>query len=123
MDSLTHGFTIIQKNNIPELAATGIFARHERTGVEVYHLLTDKEENFFSFGFATPTENAKGVIHALMHMIADGNCEKYTEKNPLLAVLRRNSASYLNAMTYPNFTLYAAASCISDCYFNLMHVY
>lgn len=52
-----HGFEIISVEDLPELKGTGIWARHTVTGLEVYHILNDDDENLFAYAFMTPPEN------------------------------------------------------------------
>jgi len=122
MDNLIHGFQIISKTNIEEMQAEGIFARHCITGLEVYHLHTDDTENLFAFAFMTPPENNSGVAHILEHSVLCGS-EHYPLKDPFLVLSKQSVKTFLNAMTFPDKTVYPASSIIEKDYFNLMSVY
>lgn len=122
MDTLIHGFQIIRKTNLPELDATGILARHKKTGAEVYHLLTDDSENLFCFGFPTFAHDSKGVAHAVLHCIASGS-KRYPISDPLSQLMQQSVKTYLNAHVYSNRTLYTSSSLVKEDYFNLMAVY
>lgn len=122
MDRVIHGFRIISKNPLPEIQAEGIFARHEKTGLEVYHIFNTDEENFFAFAFMTPPENNSGVAHILEHSVFCGS-KHYPQKDPFLTLSKQSIHTFLNAMTFPDKTVYPASSIIEADYFNLMAVY
>jgi Zn-dependent M16 (insulinase) family peptidase len=74
--TLNSGFSIIDIVDIAEMRATGIWAKHEKTGVEVFHVLNDDSENLFAFSFATTPENNTGASHILEHSALCGS-ERY----------------------------------------------
>ena len=63
------GFRIESVKDLPEKKGVGISARHEQTGLEVFHFLTDDRENFFGFVVSTPPEDDCGIPHILEHSI------------------------------------------------------
>lgn len=122
MDTLAHGFTIVSKTPLPEMDAVGIYARHERTGLELYHILNDDEENLFAFAFMTPPANSSGVAHIIEHSVLCGS-KHYPIKDPFLTLAKQSVKTFLNAMTFPDKTVYPASSIIESDYFNVMSVY
>ncbi|MGP1455025.1 MAG: insulinase family protein [Treponema sp.] len=122
MDTLVHGFTIVSKTPLPEMNAIGIYARHERTGLELYHILNDDEENLFAFAFMTPPANSSGVAHIIEHSVLCGS-KNYPIKDPFLTLAKQSVKTFLNAMTFPDKTVYPASSIIEADYFNVMSVY
>ena len=122
MDNLMHGFRIISKTAIEEMQAEGLFARHCATGLEVYHLHNEDTENLFAFAFMTPPENSSGVAHILEHSVLCGS-KNYPLKDPFLILSKQSVKTFLNAMTFPDKTVYPASSIIEKDYFNLMSVY
>lgn len=122
MDNLIHGFTLISKTALDEMQAEGIFARHEKTGLEVYHIHNDDTENLFAFAFMTPPENNSGVAHILEHSVLCGS-KNYPLQDPFLVLSKQSVKTFLNAMTFPDKTVYPASSIIEADYFNLMSVY
>lgn len=118
----TDAFKIIEQREIPELHATGIFAEHKKTGLQLFHLLNDDSENWFSFGFATPQENSTGVPHIIEHTVLCGS-KYFNLKDPFLTVMRQNITTFLNAMTFPDKTIYPSSSIIEEEYFTVMRVY
>lgn len=117
-----HGFEIVGVNELPELKATGIFARHEVTGLEVYHILNDDEENLFAYAFLTPPEDSTGVAHILEHSVLCGS-KNYPLKDPFMVLAKQSVKTFLNAMTFPDKTVYPASSMVEADYINLMSVY
>ncbi len=117
-----HGFTVISVNNIPEYRGIGIRLSHDRTGADIYHLNNDDKENFFSFAFKTPATDNTGAAHILEHCVLAGS-EKYPIKDPFLSMMNGSMNTFLNAMTYPDKTVFPAASTVPKDYFNLMSVY
>lgn len=114
-------FTILSIKSIPEYKATAIFLRH-RTGCLAYHLLTDDPENLFAFAFPTPPENSRGAAHIIEHSVLAGSRD-FPVKDPFLELMKGSVNTFLNAMTYPDKTVYPASSTVEQDYFNLMRVY
>ncbi|HAK45989.1 MAG TPA: peptidase M16 [Spirochaeta sp.] len=117
-----HGFTVTAVNEIPEYKGCGIRLRHDVTGADVYHFHNDDKENLFSFAFKTPASDNTGVSHILEHCVLAGS-EKYPIKDPFLSMMNGSMNTFLNAMTYPDKTVFPAASTVAKDYFNLMSVY
>jgi Zn-dependent M16 (insulinase) family peptidase len=119
---IVHGFRIESVEDLGELKATGIFARHVRTGLEAFHILNDDEENLFAYAFMTPPEDSTGVAHIIEHSVLCGS-ERYPLKDPFLVLAKQSVKTFLNAMTFPDKTVYPASSMVEADYFNLMSVY
>ncbi len=117
-----HGFTVKTVRELPEYRGRGILLIHDVTGAEVYHLHNDDKENLFSFAFKTPASDNTGVPHILEHCVLAGS-EKYPIKDPFLSMMNGSMNTFLNAMTYPDKTVFPAASTVAKDYFNLMSVY
>ncbi|MEM5947632.1 insulinase family protein [Spirochaetia bacterium 38H-sp] len=116
------GFIVKSVDFIEELSARGILCVHERTGAQVYHVNTDDRENLFCFSFKTLPDNNKGIPHILEHSVLCGS-EAFPVKDPFAFLMRSSLSTFLNAMTYPDRTLYPAGSVVEEDYFNLMRVY
>ncbi len=117
-----HGFEILRIVELDEQKARGIHARHEVTALEVFHVLNDDEENLFSYSFMTPPEDSTGVAHILEHSVLCGS-KNYPLKDPFLILAKQSVKTFLNAMTFPDKTVYPASSMVEADYFNLMSVY
>ena len=120
--TLDSGFLILDVVDLEELKAKGIWAKHEKTGAEVFHVLNDDSENLFSFAFSTvPTDNT-GAPHILEHSVLCGS-ERYPLKDAFIVLAQGSLQTFLNAMTFPDKTVYPASSTNEHDYFNLMSVY
>ncbi|MBR1536662.1 MAG: insulinase family protein [Treponema sp.] len=115
-------FEILNVFELQDYHSTAIHLRHTKTGLEVLHLLNDDDENLFAFAFRTPNPKATGLAHIIEHSVLCGS-EKYPLKDPFVVLSNQSVKTYLNAMTYPDKTVYPASSISKADYFNLMSVY
>ncbi len=116
------GFRLIDTMEIPEYESKGLLFEHERTGCRAYDLLNNDDENVLSFIFRTPPGNNKGVAHILEHVVLSGS-KKYPVKDPFVALMRGSMCTFLNALTYPDKTVFPAATRVKKDFFNLLSVY
>jgi Predicted Zn-dependent peptidases, insulinase-like len=93
---LDSGFTVIDIVDLAEMKAAGIWARHDKTGAEVFHVLNDDSENLFAFAFATTPQDDTGVSHILEHSVLCGS-ERYPLKDAFLVLAQGSLQTYLNA--------------------------
>ncbi|MFP4508625.1 MAG: insulinase family protein [Spirochaetaceae bacterium] len=107
---------------LPEYRGVGRLFRHVSSGCEVYHLSNDDEENLFAFVFKTVPQDSTGVAHILEHTVLCGS-ERYPVKDPFLLLLKGSMYTFLNALTFPDKTVYPASSTVDADLFNLMKVY
>jgi Zn-dependent M16 (insulinase) family peptidase len=119
---LDSGFCIIDIVDLAEMQATGIWARHQKSGAEVFHVVNDDSENLFAFSFATSPEDNTGAAHILEHSALCGS-ERYPLKDAFLVLAQGSLQTFLNAITFPDKTVYPASSVNEHDYFNLMSVY
>jgi Zn-dependent M16 (insulinase) family peptidase len=119
---LDSGFEILEIAGLEELKAAGVWARHQKSGAEVFHVLNDDPENLFAFTFATPPEDSAGAPHVLEHSVLCGSAN-YPLKDAFLVLAQGSLQTFLNALTFPDKTLYPASSVNERDYFNLMSVY
>ncbi|MDR0706763.1 MAG: insulinase family protein [Treponema sp.] len=117
-----NGFEILDIADLSEINAVGVYARHTKTGAEVFHVLNDDEENLFAFSFATAPEDSTGVAHIIEHSVLCGS-ECYPLKDAFLTLGQGSLQTYLNAWTFPDKTVYPASSVNERDYFNIMGVY
>ena len=115
-------FEVLNVFDVADYHSTAIHLRHEKTGLEVFHLLNDDSENLFAFAFRTPNPKSTGLAHIIEHSVLCGS-EKYPLKDPFVTMSNQSVKTYLNAMTYPDKTVYPASSIAKTDYFNLMSVY
>ena len=117
-----HGFELIDEKPLPEFRATGVRLRHLVTGTEVYHVSNDDRENLFGFAFKTLPADSTGVAHILEHSVLCGS-RNYPLKDPFILLVKGSLNTFLNAMTYPDKTIYPASSTVEQDLFNIMRVY
>ena len=115
-------FVLISVDDLPDYKATGVYLRHKITGLEVYHIIKDDKENLFSFAFRTVDKTSRGVAHIMEHSVLCGS-EKYPLKEPFSTLAGTSLNTFLNALTYPDKTVYPGASVVRQDYFNMMDVY
>ncbi|MDX9801924.1 MAG: insulinase family protein [Spirochaetia bacterium] len=116
------GFILESIDNLSEFNSEGRFFRHIKTGCELYHVFNNDPENLFSFIFKTIPFNSKGTAHIVEHSVLSGS-QKFPLKDPFVQLLKSSMYTFLNAMTYPDKTVYPASSTVEADYFNLMSVY
>ncbi|WP_187759547.1 insulinase family protein [Treponema pectinovorum] len=120
--STYNGFSVLNVFELNDFHSTAFYLRHEKTGLEVLHLLNDETENLFSFSFRTPNFKGNGLAHIMEHSVLCGS-EKYPLKDPFTQLSNQSVKTYLNAATYADKTVYPASSTVEADYFNLMSVY
>lgn len=117
-----NGFLLLSVDDLPDYKAKGVYLRHKRTGLEVYHIVKDDKENLFAFAFRTLEKNSKGTAHIMEHSTLCGS-EKFPLKEPFTTLASTSLNTFLNAFTYPDKTVYPGASVVRDDYFTIMDVY
>jgi presequence protease len=120
--SLHPAFVQLDSWNLPDYDGDGVLFRHTKSGAQVFHVRNGDPENMFAFAFATLPEDSTGVAHILEHTVLSGS-RKFPVKDPFLQLLKGSVNTFLNAMTYPDKTVYPAASPVARDVFNMMKVY
>lgn len=115
-------FILLSIDDLPDYKAKGIYLRHKKTGLEIYHILCDDKENLFAFGFRTISKDNLGTAHIMEHSTLCGS-EKYPLKEPFNTLASTSLNTFLNALTYPDKTVYPGASVVPEDYFNMFDVY
>ncbi|MCM1414312.1 MAG: insulinase family protein [bacterium] len=115
-------YTILGRQRIEELRSDGYLLKHKKTGARVALLSNDDENKVFYIGFRTPPKDSTGVAHIIEHTVLCGS-EKYPIKDPFIELAKGSLNTFLNAMTYPDKTVYPVASCNDKDFQNLMDVY
>ena len=116
------GFTAVSVDHLAEFRAEGTLWVHDKTGAQVYHLAAEDRENLVAFVFPTPPHDDTGVAHILEHSVLCGS-RNYPTKDPFLYLLKSSLNTFLNAMTYPDKTVYPVASVVPKDFLNLLGVY
>ncbi len=115
-------YTLIEKREIKELNSMSYLMKHNKTGARVALLSNDDDNKVFYIGFRTPHENSTGVAHIAEHSVLCGS-DKFPVKDPFIELAKGSLNTFLNAMTYPDKTIYPVASCNDKDFQNLMDVY
>jgi len=122
MTTTTHGFEFIREEMIPELNTKARLWRHIRTGAQLLSMENDDENKVFGITFRTPPTDSTGLPHILEHVVLAGS-QKYPLKDPFFELVKGSLATFVNAMTYPDKTVYPAASTNLQDFYNLLDVY
>ncbi len=115
-------YTILEKRTIKELNSEGMILKHNKTGARVVLLSNDDKNKVFYIGFRTPPKDSTGVAHIIEHTVLCGS-DKFPVKDPFIELAKGSLNTFLNAMTYPDKTVYPVASCNDKDFQNLMDVY
>ena len=116
------GFTVDTRNPLDEIGGEAITAVHGASGAKLLYLKNDDNNKAFAIGFRTPPQDDTGVFHILEHSVLCGS-RKFPVKEPFVDLLKGSMQTFLNAMTFPDKTLYPVASTNEQDLFNLMDVY
>ena len=116
------GYTVVKTEDCPEQHGVLTVLRHEVSGAAVLLVENDDNNKAFGVGFGTFPSDDTGVFHILEHSVLAGS-EKYPVKSPFLQLLKSSMASFLNAMTFPDKTVYPFATPNETDFKNLMDVY
>ena len=115
-------YELKRKSRIEELNADALILEHKKTGAKVFLLPCEDDNKVFAIGFRTPADDSTGVPHILEHSVLCGS-DKYPCKDPFVELAKGSLNTFLNAMTYPDKTVYPIASCNDKDFENLMGVY
>ena len=103
------GYTLVKREECPEQHGTLTVLTHDVSGAAVLLVENDDDNKAFGIGFGTFPSDDTGVFHILEHSVLAGS-EKYPVKSPFLQLLKSSMASFLNAMTFPDKTVYPFAT-------------
>lgn len=115
-------YKLIKKENIEDLNSVGYLLEHVKTGAKVMVLENDDNNKVFNIGFRTPPVDSTGTPHILEHTVLCGS-KKFPAKDPFLELAKGSLNTFLNAMTYPDKTVFPVASVNDKDFQNLMDVY
>ena len=115
-------YEVIERRNLSDIKSEGILMRHKKTGARVVLLPNEDDNKVFYIGFRTPPKDSTGVAHILEHSVLCGS-DKFPIKDPFVELVKGSLNTFLNAMTYPDKTVYPVASCNDKDFRNLMEVY
>lgn len=117
-----HGFILKKEEFVDEIDGFARTFVHQKTGAQLVYISADDDNKVFSISFRTPSTNSTGVPHILEHSVLCGS-KKYPVKEPFVELAKGSLNTFLNAMTYPDKTMYPIASTNAKDFMNLMDVY
>ena len=115
-------YELIKEEALEGIKARGYLLRHKKSKARVIYIQNDDSNKVFCIGFRTPPDNSTGVPHILEHSVLCGS-KNFPAKDPFVELVKGSLNTFLNAMTYPDKTVYPVASCNDKDFQNLMHVY
>ncbi|MDD2981108.1 MAG: insulinase family protein [Hespellia sp.] len=115
-------YQLLQERELDGIKSKAYLLEHKKTGARVVLMENDDENKVFTIGFRTPPMDSTGVPHILEHSVLCGSRE-FPVKDPFVELVKGSLNTFLNAMTYPDKTVYPVASCNDKDFQNLMHVY
>lgn len=115
-------YEVVLEDDLKDIQSKGYLLRHKKTGARVMLISNEDENKVFNIAFRTPPADSTGVAHILEHSVLCGS-EHFPLKDPFVELVKGSLNTFLNAMTYPDKTMYPVASCNDQDFQNLMHVY
>jgi presequence protease len=115
-------FTLIEERFVQEIDSVARLYRHNGTGARLLSIANKDENKAFGISFRTPPSRSDGIAHILEHSVLCGS-EKYPVKEPFVELMKGSLNTFLNAMTYPDKTVYPVASTNLKDFYNLIDVY
>ncbi len=122
INDIYNGWKVLSVTEIPQYKSECIWLKHERTGMETFHMKNNDEENLFAFSFKTLPADSRGTAHILEHSVLCGS-EHYPLKDPFIVLINQSVKTFMNALTFSDKTVYPASSTVEKDYFNVMSVY
>ena len=115
-------YKLINEEFVDEVNSLVKVYEHIKTKARVLTLSNDDENKCFSIGFTTIPKDSTGVAHIVEHCVLSGS-RKYKTKEPFMDMIKSSLQTFLNAMTYPDKTLYPISSRNTKDFYNLMDLY
>lgn len=117
-----HGFILLEQKEIEEVKGIGALWEHEKSGARLFHISSEDDNKVFSVSFRTPPADDTGLPHILEHSVLCGS-RKFPLKEPFVELVKGSLNTFLNAMTFPDKTMYPVASRNDQDFKNLVDVY
>ena len=115
-------YELVEQHTLSDLNSEGMVFRHKKSGARIAVISNDDDNKVFFIGFRTPAEDSTGVPHIIEHTVLCGS-KNYPVKDPFIELAKGSLNTFLNAMTFPDKTIYPVASCNDKDFQNLMSVY
>ena len=115
-------YEVLRHQYLEDTGCDSLLMRHKKTGARIALLPSEDDNKVFYIAFRTPPEDSTGVAHIIEHTVLCGSRD-FPVKDPFVELVKGSLNTFLNAMTYPDKTVYPVASCNDTDFKNLMHVY
>lgn len=115
-------YTLKEKQNYKKMGVDVYLYEHDKTKAQVVYVANDDKNKTFGVGFKTPPTNSKGMAHIMEHSVLNGS-RKYKTREPFMDMASSSLQTFLNAMTYPDKTVYPVSSENDKDFYNLTDVY
>lgn len=115
-------YELLEEKHLEDIKSEGFLLKHKKSGARICLISNEDDNKVFYVGFRTPSLDSSGAAHILEHSVLCGS-EKYPVKDPFVELAKSSLNTFLNAMTYPDKTIYPLASCNDKDFQNLMEVY
>ncbi len=115
-------YELVKEEELVGIQAKGYLLRHKKSKARILLIEKDDNNKVFSISFRTPPGNSTGVPHIMEHSVLCGS-KNFPAKDPFVELVKGSLNTFLNAVTYPDKTIYPVASCNDKDFQNLMHVY
>lgn len=119
---LHDAYELLVQEELTDIHSNGYLLRHKKSGAHIALVENDDENKVFYIGFRTPVNDSTGVPHIIEHTVLCGS-DKYPLKDPFVELVKGSLNTFLNAMTYPDKTVFPVASTNDKDFENLMDVY
>lgn len=122
LNDVLHGFKVQKISNVPEISSNVYEFEHLKTGAKLLYVAANDDNKVFYIAFRTPPKDDTGVTHIIEHSVLCGS-KKYPLKEPFVELVKGSMNTFINAMTYPDKTVYPVASRNAKDFRNLEDVY
>lgn len=116
------GYKVIEQKYVKDVDSTCILLEHEKTSARVFLMKNSDENKTFGIAFKTLPKDSTGICHIIEHSVLSGS-RKFKTKEPFMDMYKTSMATFLNAMTFPDKTIYPVSSRNEKDFENLMDVY
>ena len=116
------GYAIRRRETLERLDGAYLELEHQTTGARHIHIETPDDNNGFAVFFPTPPTDSTGVAHLLEHVVLAGS-QRFPVRDPFFSMTRRSLATFMNALTGSDWTMYLFSTRNAKDFKNLLDVY
>lgn len=119
---IPQSYELIRRETLDDIGSEGVLVRHKKSGARVMILENEDDNKVFNIAFRTTPKDSSGEAHIIEHTVLCGS-RKYPSKDPFVELVKGSMNTFLNAITYPDKTMFPVASTNDADFRNLMDVY